>query len=106
MVGRMWRAWTTAENADSYERLLRDKILPELDAAEGCRGAYVLRREHGDQVEFAVLHFFDSIDAVRNFAGDNYETAVVPEAARKLLARFDPTAQHYEVRAGPTPARS
>ena len=106
MVGRVWRAWATAENADSYERLLRDKILPELDAAEGCRGAYVLRREHRDEVESIVLHFFDSIDAVRKFAGDNYEVAVVPEPARKLLARFDATAQHYDVRSGPTPASS
>jgi hypothetical protein len=56
-------------------------------------------------VEFVVLHFFDSIEAVRKFAGDNYEAAVVPEAARKLLARFDATAQHYEVRAAPGPTR-
>lgn len=81
-------------------------ISPELDAAEGCHGAYVLRREHHDEVEFVVLHFFDSIDAVRKFAGDNYEAAVVPEPARKLLARFDATAQHYDVRAEPTPASS
>lgn len=106
MIGRIWRAWATAENADSYEHLLRDKILPELDAAEGCRGAYVLRREQHDEVEFIVLHFFDSIDAVRKFAGDNYEAAVVPEPARKLLVRFDATAQHYDVRAEPTPASS
>ena len=106
MVGRIWRAWATAENADSYEHLLRGKILPELDAAEGCHGAYVLRREHRDEVEFVILHFFESIDAIRKFAGDNYETAVIPEPARKLLARFDATAQHYDVRAEPTPAGS
>jgi quinol monooxygenase YgiN len=106
MIGRIWRAWATAENADSYERLLRDKILPELDAAEGCHGAYVMRQEHHDEVEFVVLHFFDSIDAVRKFAGDNYQAAVVPEPARKLLVRFDAMAQHYDVRAEPTPASS
>lgn len=106
MVGRIWRAWATADNADAYEYLLRDKILPELDAAEGCHGAYVMRREHRDEVEFVVLHFFASIDAVRKFAGDNYEAAVVLEPARKLLARFDATAQHYAVRAEPTPASS
>lgn len=106
MVGRIWRAWATAGNADAYEQLLRSKILPELDAAEGCHGAYVLRREHGDEVEFVVLHLFDSIAAVREFAGDDYEVAVIPEPARKLLARFDETAQHYDVRATPTRASS
>lgn len=68
MVGRIWRAWATADNADAYEHLLRSKILPELDA-EGCHGAYVLRREHRDEVEFVVLHFFDSIDAVGKSRG-------------------------------------
>jgi heme-degrading monooxygenase HmoA len=104
MIGRMWRAWAAAGSAEAYEHLLRDKVIPELDAAEGCLGAYVMRRDHGDEVEFVVLHFFDSLDAVRRFAGDDYEAAVVPEAARKLLTRFDATAQHYEVRAEPTPA--
>ena len=102
MVGRMWRAWTTAGGADAYEHLLRGEILPELDAAEGCLGAYVMRRDQGEEVEFVVLHFFESIDAVRRFAGDDYETAVVPDSARKLLARFDATSQHYEVRAEPS----
>lgn len=106
MVGRIWRAWANADNADAYEHLLRGTILPELDAAEGCHGAYVLRRDQRDEVEFVVLHFFDSIDAVRKFAGDDYEAAVVPGPARKLLARFDATAQHYEVRAEPAPASS
>ena len=104
MIGRIWRAWAPAATADAYEHLLRDQILPELDAAEGCHGAYVLRREGQDEVEFVVLHFFESIDAVRKFAGDNYEAAVVPGPARKLLARFDATAQHYDVRAEPTSA--
>ena len=101
MIGRVWHAWASSGNADDYECLLRDEILPELDAVEGCRGAYVMRREHRGEVEFVVLHFFDSIDAVRRFAGDNYEAAVVPEPARKLLARFDAMAGHYDVRAGP-----
>jgi hypothetical protein len=102
----MWRAWATADSANAYEHLLRDEILPGLDAVEGCLGAYVLRQDQVDEVEFVVLHFFDSIDAIRRFAGGNYETAVVPEPARELLARFDATAQHYEVRAEPTPASS
>ncbi|HEX7162039.1 MAG TPA: antibiotic biosynthesis monooxygenase [Trebonia sp.] len=106
MVGRMWRAWATADSADAYEHLLRTEILPELDAVDGCLGAYVMRRALDEDVEFVVLHFFESIDAVRRFAGDEYETAVVPEPARKLLARFDATSAHYEVRAEPTPASS
>lgn len=97
----MWRAWATSANADAYERLLRREILPELDTAEGCLGAYVLRREEDGEAEFVVLHFFESLDAVKGFAGDDYQTAVVPEPARKLLARFDATAEHFDVRATP-----
>jgi hypothetical protein len=106
VIGRLWRAWATADSADAYEHLLRNEILPEVDAVEGCLGAYVMRRHLDGEVEFVVLHFFDSLDALRRFAGDNYEAAVVPEPARKLLARYDTVAQHDEVRAEPSPLGS
>ena len=59
----------------------------------------MLRREVGAEVEFVTIMLFDSLSAVREFAGENYEVAVVPEKARAVLARFDERSQHYEVRA-------
>lgn len=101
VIGRFWKAWTTPNDANAYEDLLRGEILPELDAVDGCIGAYVLRRNAGNEVEFAVLHFFDSFQALQDFGGDDYETAVVPDSARRLLKRFEPTATHYDVRESP-----
>lgn len=102
MIVRQWRAWCAWETADPYEQLLRYSILPELDRIDGCRGAYVLRREtEDDEIEFLVVHLFDSLAVVKSFAGDDYQMAVIPEAARPLLARFEQTATHYEVRAEP-----
>lgn len=102
MISREWSCRCVPANADRYERMLVTDILPELDRVEGCRGAYVFRRELGGEVEFVVLHLFDSLDAIRAFAGADYETAVVPERARALLATFDPVARHFDVRAEPS----
>ena len=86
--------------------LLLTKIIPELDKAEGCLGAYVMRRQDGEEIEFAVLHLFESLAAVKAFAGDNYQVAAVPGEARALLASFDPVAQHFDVRAAPDRGRT
>jgi heme-degrading monooxygenase HmoA len=96
MIGRLWRGWTTVDQADAYEELLRTKILPGIHRVDGYRGAYLLRRDGEEEVEFVTLTFFDSFDAIRAFAGEDYERAVVPPEARALLARFDPTSVHYE----------
>lgn len=84
-------------NADSYEALLRSEVFPGIHRIEGFHGAYLLRRGAGDEVEFVTLTLFDSLDAVRAFAGEDYELAVVPPAARALLSRFDQRSVHYEV---------
>jgi heme-degrading monooxygenase HmoA len=96
MISRLWHGWTTRENADAYEALLRSEILPGIHRVTGYRGAYLLRRDLGDEVEFVTLTLFESLDAVRAFAGEDYEKAVVPSQARKLLARFDERSVHYE----------
>jgi quinol monooxygenase YgiN len=93
--------YCTPEDAEAYETLLLTKIIPELDKAAGCLGAYVMRRQDGEDIEFAVLHLFESLAAVKAFAGDSYQVAVVPGEARELLASFDPVAQHFDVRAIP-----
>jgi heme-degrading monooxygenase HmoA len=101
MVVRIWHGWTTAANADVYERLLREEIFPGIAAkgVAGYRGIQLLRRPvEADEVEFATIMWFDSWEAVRQFAGEDYERAYVPPRAREVLARFDERSLHYEVR--------
>lgn len=99
MIARIWHGWTTPANADAYERLLRTEIFPGVAGRgiAGYRGIQLLRRDAGAEVEFVTLMWFDSLDAVRAFAGDDHETAVVPPRARALLSRFDAHSAHYEV---------
>ena len=101
MIGRVWHGWTTHGNADAYEALLKSEIFTGIEGRQiaGYRGIHLLRRDLGEEVEFVTVMWFDSIDAVRVFAGDDYEVAVVPQKARILLTRFDARSQHYEVRA-------
>jgi heme-degrading monooxygenase HmoA len=101
MISRIWHGWTTPENADVYEDLLKSEIFVGIGERqiEGYRGIHLLRRDAGDEVEFVTLMWFDSLEAVRAFAGDEYEVAVVPPKARAVLARFDARSQHYEVKA-------
>jgi heme-degrading monooxygenase HmoA len=99
MIARHWRGWTEVGKADAYETLLKTRVLPELERIAGYRGGYVLRSEGTQEVEFVVLNFFDSIEAVREFAGSDYSTPVFEPEARALLSRIEPVAHHYEVRA-------
>jgi hypothetical protein len=97
MIGRIWHGWSTVDNADAYEELLRSKVLPGIHKVDGYRGAYVMRRNVEDGVEFVTLTLFDSLDAVRAFAGPDYETAVVIPEAEALLSTFDKTSTHYDI---------
>lgn len=99
MIGRVWHGWTSAENADAYERLLREEIATGIGKRlpAGYRGMQIMRRDIGGEVEFLTLMQFDSIETIRAFAGDDYEVAVVPPKARALLARFDARSQHYAI---------
>jgi heme-degrading monooxygenase HmoA len=100
MICRIWHGWTTRENADAYEHLLRSEIFHGITDRRipGYRGIELLRRNGREPVEFVTLMWFDSLENVRLFAGPDYETAVVPPAARALLLRFDDRSAHYEVR--------
>jgi heme-degrading monooxygenase HmoA len=97
VIGRLWHGWTSRDKADAYEELLRSEVLPGIHRVDGYRGAYLLRRDVDEGVEFVTLTLFESMDAVRAFAGEDYEVAVVPPKARELLSRFDPTSDHFEV---------
>lgn len=100
MIGRIWHGYTTKVNADKYEDLLKKKIFTGIKNSKirGFKGIELFRRDFGDEVEFITIMWFDSIDAVKDFAGINYEEAVVPPEARALLSRFDNKSQHYEVK--------
>ena len=98
MIARHWRGWTKASDADAYEALLQTKVLPDLTKIPGYRGGYVLRSVKANEVEFVVINLFDSLEAVRAFAGPDYATAVFEPEARLLLSRVETTAHHYEVR--------
>jgi hypothetical protein len=100
MIGRVWHGWTAADNADTYEALLKAEIVPGIlgRGIDGFRNMQLFRRPLGDEVEFVTIMWFESLEAVRAFAGEDYEVAVVPPPARAVLSRFDARSQHYEVR--------
>jgi heme-degrading monooxygenase HmoA len=98
MIARHWRGWTDVQDADAYEALLKDKVLPGLRSIEGYRGGYIFRSDGPQEAEFVVLNFFDSLESVRQFAGADYSIPVFEPEARRLLRKIEPVAMHYEVR--------
>jgi len=102
MIARHWRGWTKVADADAYEDLLRTKVLPALQQIEGYRGGYILRNLGPTESEFVVINLFDSLEAVRRFAGEDYAVPVFEPEALQLLSRVDPVAIHYEVRVSTT----
>lgn len=100
MIGRIWHGWTKFENADEYERLLKEEIFPGIAGKNvpGYRGIQLFRRPTDDEEEFVTIMWFDSWDAVKLFSGEDYERAYVPSKAREVLARFDERSQHYEIK--------
>jgi heme-degrading monooxygenase HmoA len=113
MIARLWRGVAVAGNADAYHRHATTKVFPALRDIAGHRGAYLLKRTVGGRTEFLAVTFWDSLDAIRAFAGDDPEAAVVEPEARAVLAEFDDFARHYEVAGegvsappSPAPARA
>ena len=101
MICRIWHGWTTRQNADSYETLLKEEIFLGIlnRRISGFKGVQLLRRQVEEETEFITLMTFDSLESVREFAGRDYEQAVVPEKARAILSRFDQRSKHYEIKA-------
>lgn len=100
MVKRIWHGWTSHENASAYQELLNREIFPGIEAKgiAGYRGIELLRRDRENEVEFVTLMTFDSLESVKGFHGEDYQRCYVPEAARKLLARWDRTSEHFEIK--------
>ena len=101
MISRIWHGWTTPGNADKYEALLKEEIFVVIQNRKirGFNGIQLLRRDVGQEIEFVTIMLFDSLDSIREFAGEDYKVAFVPEKARAVLSRFDERSQHYEIRA-------
>jgi hypothetical protein len=99
MICRIWHGWTNPAKADEYETLLRTEIFTGITRRNipGLHGIDLLRRTVGNEVEFVTIMTFGSMAAVRAFAGENYEAAVVPPKAQALLSRFDARSAHYQV---------
>jgi len=99
MVARIWHGYTTINNADKYEALLKTVVFPGIEAKQvkGFASIQLLRRLLDDEVEFVTIMLFTSIADIKAFSGEDYEKAYVPAQAREILARFDERAQHYEV---------
>ena len=97
MIARIWRGWALLATADDYQRHYETEVSERLRAVPGFRGARLLRQEDGHEVMFTSITFFISLNAIRGFAGDDYELAVVEEAARQALSRWDERVSHYEV---------
>jgi heme-degrading monooxygenase HmoA len=97
MIARTWRGWTSSEDADAYVGYLLETGIKEYRATPGNRDAFILRRDEGDRTEFVTLTFWDSMDAVRGFAGDDVERAVFYPEDDRFLADRETVARHYEV---------
>src|SRR5207247_5459724 len=98
MIARIWHGWTKRADAKAYEEMLRDEIFPGIAARKisGYRGAELFVHEDGDEVEFVTLLRFDSMDDVKQFAGDDASKPVIFPKAEALIARMD-RARHYGV---------
>ena len=98
-ICRLWRGWTTPENADAYERIVRGEVIPGIERRRipGFRHIDLMRRDLGEEVEFQTLMWFDSLEAIKAFMGEDYAASHVPAAAQAVLKRFDTRAAHYQV---------
>ncbi len=99
MIARVWSARTTGEWAPLYAEHLRTHVLRSLKVVEGYRGVRLWERPLGEGVEIVVVTYWESLDAIRGFAGDEIERAVVADEAAVFLTEFDDLVRHYEVAA-------
>jgi len=98
MICRLWRGWTAPANADAYQAIVLGQVIPAIEQRRipGFRQIDVLRHDQPDEVEFCTMMWFDSIDAVRAFMGEDHTVSHVPAEARAVLGRFDSHATHFE----------
>jgi len=99
MIARIWHGRTKRADAKAYEEMLRDEIFPSIAARkiDGYRGAELFIREADDEIEFLTLLRFDSMDAVKEFAGADEGKPVIYPKAEALLTRMDERSRHYQI---------
>lgn len=98
MIARTWKGWTAPEDAEEYENVLKEVVLPLLRSIKGYMGTQVMRKEGGNEVEFMVINFFESLESIKEFAGEDLDAAVFEPEARRLLSRVEARVEHFEVR--------
>ena len=99
MIARIWHGWTTFENANAYEELLKTKVFPSIEdkKIDGYRKISLLKHFLENEVEFITIMLFDNLDCVKQFVGNDYEKSYVPEEAQQILKRHDHKSKHYEI---------
>jgi heme-degrading monooxygenase HmoA len=97
LIGRVWKGRTSAARADEYQRYLNANGISTILATKGNRGVTVMRRQVGDAVEFTVLSVWESMEAVRDFAGADYRKAVILPRDREFLLSVEPEVEHFEI---------
>jgi heme-degrading monooxygenase HmoA len=97
VVARIWRGAVRAEDADEYVRYIEETGLREYRETAGNRGAWLLRRLEGDRCEIVTLSFWDSIEAIHAFAGDDVERAVYYPEDERFLVEHDDRVTHWEL---------
>lgn len=99
MIARIWHGYTTRENAEAYENLLKLEIFEVIANKNitGYHGIQLLKKETENEFEFSTIMWFESIQSVKEFMGEDYETAFVLPQAQKLLSRYDKTSAHFEL---------
>ena len=99
MICRLWRGWTSPENADDYERIVRGEVIPGIEGRKipGFRHIDLMRRDLDGEIEFQTLMWFDDLAAIKAFMGEDYSLSHVPPEARAVLNSFDDRAAHFEV---------
>ena len=97
MIVRRWHGWTPPDSAAAYAEHVSNKVFPGMAGIDGFRGGLIARHDDANEVEFIVETIWESRDAIRSFAGDAIDTAVIEPAARKLLSRYDQHVRHYDL---------
>ena len=99
MICRLWRGWTSPENADAYERIVRTEVIPAIEARKipGFQHIDLMKRDLDGEIEFQTCMWFDSLDSIKAFMGEDYSVSHVPPEARAVLNSFDDRAAHFEV---------
>ena len=97
MVARTWRGWTRREDAEAYVAYLEQTGMPAYRATPGNRGAWILRHDDGELTEFVTLTFWDSLEAIRGFAGDDVEVAVFYAEDDRFLVKREETVTHWQI---------